>query len=733
MKSSPVTVISWVVAILLFAIFFGWGTGGKVWTPVTIYFPTFHLIFLACVLASFLRPVRHAASMTVARLLIARRWIFPLFAFVATLLIHLFVFQGIPHIQDSIHYRMMADWFAAGKLDIPMHPYYEFFRYLYLIPDGERIYSLFLPGYSLFLVPFVRFGVAFLANPLLTAANVALIGRTAEELFGPRIATATMALACLSTFLMVMGGTAMAHPFCAFLTLLSVFLFLRARSLATDRRALILAAASGFLVGWLLFTRPQNALFLAVPLGTISLIEIRCSGTIPRGLSFVAGIVPWLAALLLYNAHYTGDPLLFKQDPYFNYSEPNDFCHRFGIGHGCPHSNWTVLPEEGLTWAHAAYVTFRRLSPLLVNTFPHPLFFLLIPLAFFLGGAGALRKVAFFTTLFLSTVTGYFFFYFDGNVFGPRYYYETAFYLPLLAACGMMVLNERILHGAPSRFITAPLAGFAAAGVIFTILLILPPLFARYAKGFWGVERSLSETIGQMGITNAVVFVSDEELIGSGFAVMHHDDWDKNEVIYVRDLGDRSNSALMHYYRDRRFFRARYAKLQANDDPPMVTPLTEPELPPTYLVSEMEDKRYPLRGEPDYCNEYPGRADLLRYIAIPHPAQLGIDFSKKAFFCRFRDPDEFYTFGQNIFVSGPYTLTVVGVSGPAMGRFRFIVDGQVAGILDFTGSSYQKAIRTLAVDLSAGFHLFRIEPLEPFQESYFLLDFIEWHTEEHSR
>ncbi len=723
MKGSPLVIVSRTGAILLLVLFFGWGTGGKPWSPATIYFPTFHLVFVACLLAAFLAPFRRFARLFGEWLVHSRQWIFPLFAFTATFLIHLLVFQGIPHIQDSIHYRMMADWFAAGKLDLPMHPYYEFFRYLYLIPDGEKIYSLFLPGYSLFLVPFVRVGAALLANPLLTAANVALLGRTAEDLFGPRIATMTMAFACVSTFLMVMGGTAMAHPFCAFLTLLSAFLFLRARA-AAGRRAIILAGAAGFFLGWLVFTRPQNALFLAIPLALTALIEMRRNGTLARGIALSVALIPWLLFLFLYNAHYTGDPFLFKQDLYFNYSEPNDFCHRFGIGRGCPHSNWTVLPAEGLTWSHAVYVTFRRLSPLLINTFPHPLFFLFIPLAFLLGDTRSFRKIAFCVALFVSTVAGYFFFYFDGNVFGPRYYYETAFYLPLLAACGLAALRERIRR---TDLFVPPLGAFAAAGIIFTAFFILPPLFERYAKGFWGVEKSLSDTVEKEGITNAVVFVNSEELIGSGLAVMRHDDWDKNAVIYVRDLGDRANSALIHHYHGRRFFRASYTKLQANDAPPVITPIAEPELPPDYIVTEMEDKHYPLRGDPDYCNEYPGRADLLRYIAIPHPAQLGVDFSKKGFFCRFRDPGEWYTFGQNILIPGRYHITFVGVAGPVMGRFRLFADDRLVGTLDFTGTIYEKALRTLDTDLTPGFHLFRLEPEEILRETYFLLDFIEWH------
>jgi|GEM_PF-379264 len=719
-------VISGAFGVSLLLLFVGWGTAGKVWKPLTIYFPSFHLLFLAAMLAALLTPVRRTAAALWECLLSHRYLLFPLFAFCSALLIHLFVFGGIPHIQDSIHYRMMADQFAHGRIDLPMHPYYEFFRYLYLIPDGEKIYSLFLPGYSFFLAPFVRMGMGFLANPLLTAAAVTLIGRISEYLFDSRVAAGAMALTVLSPFLIVMGGTAMAHPFCAVMTLLTVYLFLRARGSGTGRRAFVMSASAGFTLGWLLFTRPQNALFLAVPLALVSLCEIHRKGTIARGFALSLAFIPWLIALFFYNAHYTGDPFLFKQDPYFNYSEPNDFCHRFGIGRGCPHSNWTELPTEGLTWRHAAYVTYRRLSPLIVNTFGHPLFFLFVPLPFFFRRDRPWRE-AFLAALFLSTVVGYFFFYFDGNVFGPRYYYETTPFLMVLASRGIALLRER-LSPLQRTHASVPLGGFVAAAYLFTGLFVLPPLFATYAKGFWHVESSLAQVVKNSGLRHAVVFVNDEELIGSGFAVMQHDDWDKNDVIYVRDLGDRSNSALMHYYRGkgRTFYRALFAKKHQNELPPVLIPLGEPELPPSYVIVEMEDKRYPLRGEPDYCNEYPQRLDLEKYTALPPSGAIGVDFSKKAFFCRFRNTDEYYTFGQNLLVEGRYTIQFVGVAGPVMGRFRLFVDDHPLGILDFSGEQYEKAVRTFEVDLKRGFHLFRIEPLDSDSPTYFLLDFIEF-------
>jgi hypothetical protein len=144
----------------------------------------------------------------------------------------------------------------------------------------------------------------------------------------------------------------------------------------------------------------------------------------------------------------------------------------------------------------------------------------------------------------------------------------------------------------------------------------------------------------------------------------------------------------------------------------------------------MEDKRYPLQGEPDYCNEYPNRPDLSRYVSFPSPERLGVGFSKKAFFCRFRDAGEYYTFGQNILVTGHYTIEFVGVTGPEMGRFRLFIDGRPAGVVDFTGTSYRKVIRMVTADLTAGFHLLRLEPDDLTGDTYFLLDFVEFFTKD---
>ena len=317
--------------------------------------------------------------------------------------------------------------------EMPEH--YEFFKFLYMIPDGEKFYSMFLPGFSFFLVPFVILGVPVIANPLLTALNVYLTGLIAKKLFDEKIAVVSMLFVLMSSFLVVMGGTFMAHSFCVALTLSAIYFYVLSLEKNTWKYPLLTGAA----IGWLMLIRPQNAVFIAVPLALHSLFNIRDEAVFKNGLKTVAAFIPFFGFLMFYNWSYTGSPFIFKQDIYFNYSEPATMCHRFGIGSGCPYSNWIEMPKAGLTWSHALLVSYRRLSPLIMNLFLHPLTMIFVYFAFLMTKKESdIKSLSYLFTVFLFTFAGYFFFYFDGNVFGPRYYYETSFILIIIMAYGFL-------------------------------------------------------------------------------------------------------------------------------------------------------------------------------------------------------------------------------------------------------------------------------------------------------
>ncbi|MGI6395037.1 MAG: ArnT family glycosyltransferase [bacterium] len=637
----------------------------------------------------------------------------PLISFLTALLISYFFFQGIPHIQDSINYKIMAENFASGRLHNKMPEHYEFFKFLYMIPDGENYYSMFLPGYSFFLVPFILLKIPIIANPLLTALNIYLTGAVAKKLFDERTAVIAMIFALFSNFLLIMGGTFMAHPFCATLTLLALYSHLLSLEKSSWKHSII----TGISIGWLLIIRPQNAIFLAIPLALYTLFQIRNKAVIKNSAVAFISFLPFLAFLLFYNWIYTGNPLIFKQDIYFNYSEPGAMCHRFGIGSGCPNSNWIDMPTEGLTWTHAFIVSYRRLASLIMNLFLHPLSFIFFYVAFLMSkNKKELATLSFLFSIFLFTFFGYFFFYFDGNVFGPRYYYETAFLLVIILANGFVKAQKK------SSVLTF---SFLTAAFIFQSAVIIPELYNNYKHGFWEVDQKLESAVKENRIENAVVFVSPKRLFGSGFVTMDLSDLNKNSVIYAIDLGEKQNSRLMNDYPDRKYYLAKFKQCSRNTEQPDIIEISsEKEFEKLHI--ELEDKSYPLTGIPDYCNVFPEREYLYKYLNIAPPTE-HLREGELLFFCRFTKEEQYYDFGQKFEAAGKYKMIVKAIGGPDMGRFKVFVNDKFEALLDFNSPNNEFNYFSVDIDIKRGFSKIKLQPDKLVSSlNYFFIDYIEF-------
>ncbi len=715
-------------ALFLFFLFFLWATDFSLFLPFKIHFPLFHIIFAACCITIspfFIFKTGNFETKWSSVVLKYQFYIFPAGGFVAALLINLFVFQGIPHIQDSINYMVISQNFAAGQLHHKMHDHYEFFRMLYLVPDGNIVYSTFLPGFSIFLTPFTFLKIPFLANPLLTFLNIFLAGKIAEKLFDKTTSFSVMLFLFLSSFIIVMGGTFMAHSFCAAMTLSVVYSFI----VSLYKKAIIFPVICGVSMGFLVITRPQNALFLTIPLALTALVNIKKSDVLKKMVIAFGAFLPFLLLLFLINYAYTGNFLIFKQDIYFNYSEPRDMCHRFGMGTGCPNSNWNILPVEGLTWGHAFFITYKRLSPLIMNLLLHPLMMVFIILSFLLAESKThFKSLIFLLSIFLFNAGGYFFFYFDGNVFGPRYYYETAFFLIICVAYGF---NRTFIFKTSGKilspiFKTVTVSIFTAS-LIVHFFVVYPELLSTYSLGFWRVDAKLRDSVNEKGITNAVVFVSPQLMYGSGFVLMDHSDVDKNDIIYVRDLGVSQNQRLFPYYPDRNFYIARFEKDDKNVDPPVISKL-DVETHPGIMRIHMEHKKYPIQGAPDYCNVFPERSFLDEYISISPPYH-AIAHDQELFFCRFASKAQFYTFGQYFYISGSYKITISALTGEKMGVFDLYVDDAPVCSTDFTTTDQHRMENFICSShIEKGLRKIKLKPSESAGRfpHYFFIDYIDF-------
>ena len=713
-----------------FLIFFFWATFGNFFQPFTASFPAFHILFILFMIFFSLLFKKYA--FTGMKLDFGRSpfFILPAAAFVIAIVIAFVFFQGIPHIQDSLNYLIMAENFAVGRLHDKMPEHYEFFQYAYMIPDGEKLFSIFLPGFSFLLVPFVIIGIPVIVNPLLTAANVFLTGKIAEKLFDRKIAVISMFFMLFSTFFIVMGGTWMAHPFCMTLTLTAVWSYLQMVENKSVRYPVIL----GISLGWLAWTRPQNTLFTGIPLilhyGCVILKKRDAKvfvEALKRGSFALLAFVPFLVSLLYYNSIYTGDPFIFKQDIFFNYSEPRNFCHRFGLGTGCPRSNWIELPVEGLTFSHALLVSYRRLSSLIMNFFLHPVTFVLLPFSFmFAKNRDDFYKLLFLFSLFFVNLAGYFFFYYDGNVFGPRYFYETSFFLMIIFAYSFNLVLEGSFASAKNvKIVKIVTFSMILAGMVYQTFYTVPALKKSYTKSFWNISADLKKALDAKGITEGVVFVAPVTMYGSGYVQMEFGHFENNKIIYVRDWGERQNRRIMYEYPGKRYFWAPFKKMEYNTDPPEIIEIFAPEDTGEIHV-ELENKFYPLKGSPDYCNVFPERSYLDVYLEMTPPYEY-LSAYEFVMFCRFVNTDQFYDFKQKVNKSGEYKLTVRGLQGKEMGNFDLLIDGKKAAELNFYTMEKKMTEISFTARLDRGLHEFKLVPRELVSKyNYFMIDWIDF-------
>jgi hypothetical protein len=324
-------------------------------------------------------------------------------------------------------------------------------------------------------------------------------------------------------------------------------------------------------------------------------------------------------------------------------------------------------------------------------------------------------------------VAGYFLFYFNGNVFGPRYLYEGAIFFPILAGSGIDLLygwsNER-----NSRIVSICVTSFLIAGFLYEVSQTLPSAYVFYRNGFWGVDERLKELAESREFSDSVIFVSavDVRSYGSGLVAMNLWDFETSKTIFVRDLGDESNSTYMHHMKGREFYRVRYSPFGTHKVQPK---RTAPVLSEHVIHVEMEDKFLPYLteyGNPDYCNIYPVQDHVYPYLGFNKIT--GVTLSRMgALFCRFTDADQRFTFGQYFPTSGRFAATMGVVSGSEFGDLEVTMeDGLVVSIeLERHHRSSLNEVR-FEIQVSEGLHTFQIAPGPGSlpERNTFMIDFI---------
>ncbi|HID32868.1 MAG TPA: hypothetical protein EYP24_05770 [bacterium (Candidatus Stahlbacteria)] len=452
------------------------------------------------------------------------RIILPIIGCILALLTAIFVFNTIPHVQDSIAQLFQARIFLKGRLYAQSHPLKQFFDYTHMINNG-RWYSQYPPGHPMLLAIGLLAGAPLVINPILAAIGIFITMLIARERFSERTSILTGIFMILSPFYIFMAGSHMSH--------VSGMLFLIIFFFAMFKERYILA---GIGLGIAFLIRPFTAFLYAIPV----LLLIRPKRILPLLFSFT----PFVILLLLYNHLTNGDPFTFGYT----------VLHGKNVGLGFGKSAWG-MPHTLSRGLNDAWDNIKELSS---NLFEWPIpsvIPFLLPVFFFK------KKYLIFYLIPISLLVGHIFYWYHDLCLGPRFLYESLPLIVILSAVGIDLLIKKIRRSYP---IYAVLTGL----FIFSVAVRVPYLITRaspgnalpYGRSFWGVDPYLGQLARSSGIKNGIVFVDMQyprqkfdPYLWFGSAFLHNTPDLGTDVIYARHLS-MEDTLLMNYYPQRSYY-----------------------------------------------------------------------------------------------------------------------------------------------------------------------------------
>lgn len=488
-------------------------------------------------------------------------------------------FGATPRAQDEINYFFMGKMFATGHLWLEGLPANEFLSFRFFVVE-DRIYSLFQPGWPAMLALGHLIGAAWLVGPVCAAVATFLLYLVARELLDETHALWATAMMSCGQAWWFQGASMMSHMFACLLGLAAVYFALRARRGGHEKS---FALCAGACFGAMFTVRAGTAVALSVPVivvGAYLVVRGRLSWRVAA--AFGVGLALTGSLQLVYNGLLSGHPLVFPQDHYFNLTEPLERCHRLGIGEGigCPYEHGPDLGRDGFTWARAWEVTMIRVEQLRWDMFGTGVA-LWTAVFMFVSRKLFVQKI-FLVSLCLAVMGLYFFYYYHGNLYGARYYFEV---LPYLMMClvtawmSLLDLIERVCvrHPRTRRVLSAGVVGLVLCMPAHHLLEGFKKKHDYYASA-WMYLKAVERAEASSELENAVIIMPNAaRSYWTGFAQNRGDL--AGDRIYVRDWGAAMNARLKAYYPARDFYRPRFSRGEVT-----FAPTTLPEYTGRFVV-----------------------------------------------------------------------------------------------------------------------------------------------------
>ena len=531
-------------AFLFFILYIFVATGLHFYNFFFAFWPRLHIY--AAVAVIFLLAVvyikRSVLTKTGEILMKYSIYVLPFLMFAVTLAVNrIFIVSEMP--DDGAHYVWLAKLIASGKFYLPLPDFEEHYYTLFMFMHNDKYTSIFLPGYSLALVPFVKLGLEYLFNPMVAGINTFLVGIHAEKLKNRHAALIAMLMFSAAPLHIMHGALYFSHHFGLMLVLASSYLLIH------KSEKLLSFFLSGMIVAYSLMMRPQNALYVYA---AFVFFILSIDRSLKKAALFTVPFIVTGFILMAYNRFFTGDPFIFTQDVLFNAMDIKEFCHRPGLGKGCnlvaPMRNWT--PVEGTTIPFLAHISYLRINGFIHWITFHPLMLL------FIFPAIISKPYKYFLYYFtpLCALCFYFWFFLEGNYFGPRYLIESGAMILILAACGFVEIYDKLINKKDKlpKMAAVSMHGFVAGALIFFVFCSFP-LFTWKLPGLYNpivIERIIKEN----NIKNSIVMLPFHLLFHfeSILRLQKNPPFDEhgNLIIYSRGKDDEN---IRKYYSEKDF------------------------------------------------------------------------------------------------------------------------------------------------------------------------------------
>jgi len=452
---------------------------------------------------------------------------------------HFGALRASPHVSDEVVYLFQARTLARGALAAPAPAAPAFFYYLNVVVDGARgvWFGIYPPGWPAALAPFVTLGAPFIANAVINALALLLVYRLGCELFGRRVGLLALALGLLSPFAWAMGASFLSHPLALLLTT-AALLGATVGPRTGEARYYLLAGGA---VGALATVRPLDAAVVAVTLAFLLLRRRRARGL----LLTAAAAAPFALLLLLYNRALTGSAFLFPQQLY---------NARDALGFGAGVGKIATYGSVGHTPAKALFNLGANVRALSTNLFGWPFVSLaFVPFAY-LTRRRRWRRGAAALTLFAGLfVLAYGLYWYDGVIYGARFYYTLMPFWLLLTAAGAANVHRFFRRRRASRWLVpAVMVGLFA----FSLGVYTPHYVRKLRASYNAMDGSVYAAARRAGVAEGVVLCPPytRAYPSYGGVFWRNSPWLDTPVIWARDLGVLSRQ-LRRIYPRKSFWR----------------------------------------------------------------------------------------------------------------------------------------------------------------------------------